>query len=101
MNKEKEEGVQGYGEGGFDYTPPTIETPAKYNKSSSAMVRLVFKLSGGLVKNEAQASIVMLGFAVVIIIISLFVLFGGSGRPSPTPADQMIEIAGPEGELLN
>lgn len=38
--------------------------------------------SGGLIKNEHQANWVLLGLVVVIIIISIFLIFGG-GEVSP------------------
>jgi len=43
------------------------------------MVRWVIKYSGGIIKDEKQASFVLLGFIVVAIIVSLFLLFGGNG----------------------
>ena len=43
------------------------------------VVRWTMKLSGGLIKNEKQASYVLLGFVVVAIIISLFLFFAEEG----------------------
>lgn len=42
------------------------------------MVRWVIKYSGGIIKDEKQASFVLLMFAIAVIIISLFFFFGGN-----------------------
>ena len=42
------------------------------------IVQLVMKISGGAIKDERQAGYVLLGFVVVAIIISLFLVLGGS-----------------------
>ena len=39
--------------------------------------------SGGIIKDEAQASYVLLGLVIVAIIISLFLFFGGGGKVPP------------------
>ncbi|MDI6603089.1 MAG: hypothetical protein QME57_03170 [Patescibacteria group bacterium] len=41
------------------------------------IVQWLIKYSGGLIKNEKQATYVLLGFVVLAIIVSLFLLFGG------------------------
>ncbi|MBU6431576.1 MAG: hypothetical protein KGJ58_04585, partial [Patescibacteria group bacterium] len=41
------------------------------------IIQWVIKYSGGYVKDKKQASFVLLGFAVVAIIVSLFLIFGG------------------------
>ncbi|MCX6731430.1 MAG: hypothetical protein NTX55_00335 [Candidatus Parcubacteria bacterium] len=46
---------------------------------------LLVKYSGGLIKDETQASYVILGFVVVAIIISLFLVFGGGGTQKSAP----------------
>ena len=43
------------------------------------MVKLVMKLSGGAVKEQRQAEYVLLGFTILTIIISFFLLFGFPG----------------------
>ncbi len=48
------------------------------NKSPT-MVRWVLKT--GIVKDEKQANIVLLGIAVVFFVITLFVIFSGPGKP--------------------
>lgn len=50
--------------------------------NTPGVVRWVIKYSGGLVKDGNQASYVLIGFVVVAIIISLFLIFGGSGTPA-------------------
>jgi len=47
---------------------------------------LIVRYSGGLIKDETQASYVILGLVVVAIIISLFLFFGGSKTPENIPA---------------
>jgi len=42
------------------------------------MVQWTIKYSGGLIKNEKQASCVLIGFVIVAIVISLVLIFGGS-----------------------
>ncbi len=56
------------------------------------------KISHGLIKNEKQAQYTLLGFALITIIVSLFLFFGAIYSPSPPPADQIINVAGPEGK---
>jgi hypothetical protein len=46
------------------------------------------KYSGGLIKDETQASYVIIGLVVVAIIVSLFLFFGG-GRPKPSSKEQI------------
>ena len=62
------------------------------------IVQWVIKYSGGTVKDERQANYFLIGFVVVVIIISLFLIFGAVRSPSPPPADQIINVAGPEGK---
>ncbi len=51
---------------------------------SPKIIRLAIKLSGGLVKDEKQASYVLIGFVVAAIVIFLIVIFsGGSSQPTP------------------
>ena len=46
------------------------------------VVQWAIKYSGGLVKNEKQANYVLIGFAALAIIISLFLFFGGGSGKS-------------------
>jgi len=54
-------------------------TPAKY--------KTIIKISGGLIKNEAQASVFLLIFSVLAIIVSLFLFFGIDGGAPNAPAE--------------
>ena len=51
---------------------PLTETPK--------MIGWVIKHSGGIVKNEEQASYALLGFAALAIAVSLFLFFAGRGE---------------------
>jgi hypothetical protein len=44
---------------------------------TSRMAQWVMKISGGVIKEEQQAEYVLLGFALIVIIVSLFLVFGG------------------------
>jgi len=55
------------------------QRPRSFQTTTSKIVGWVIKYSGGLVKGEKQANYVLLGFIVVAIIISLFLLFGNNG----------------------
>lgn len=54
------------------------------------IVRWVIKYSGGYVKDEKQAQYVLLGLVVVMIIISLFLVLGGS-EEKLTPEEQRFQ----------
>jgi hypothetical protein len=43
------------------------------------ITRWLIKYSGGLIKNERQASYVILGFIILTIVISIFLFSGGGG----------------------
>lgn len=64
---------------------PAPETPK--------IILWVIKYSGGYIKNEKQASYALLVFAVLAIIISLFLFFGGSNKGPLYEED----IMGPNG----
>lgn len=50
------------------------------------MVRFIMKYSGGYVKDEKQANYVLIGFVVLAVIISSFLIFSGGGGPNiPLP----------------
>ncbi len=66
-----------------------------YNETSTPkMVQLVMKLSGGAIKEQKQAEYVLLGFAILAIIISLFLFFGNPFADKPTLIPAM-PAAGP------
>ncbi len=47
------------------------------------IVEWVIKYSGGYVKDEKQASYVLIGFVVLAIVVSLFMLFSGGSSSKP------------------
>ena len=49
-----------------------------FHTEKPKIIQWVIKYSAGLVKDENQANYVLLGFAMVAIIISLFLFFGGN-----------------------
>lgn len=53
------------------------------NPKESAFVRLVMKLSGGLVTEEKQANYILLGFAILAIIISILLFSGVNIKRGP------------------
>lgn len=54
----------------------------RYAPDAGFFVRLVMKLSGGRIENSRQASLVLLGTAIGIFVISVLVFFFSfSGRP--------------------
>lgn len=55
------------------------EPRAVVQTKTPAMVKLVIKLSGGLVKDSTQANYVLIGFAIVVFTISFFLFLGGGG----------------------
>ena len=57
-----------------------FQRPARsFQTPTSKIVEWVIKYSGGYIKDEKQASYALLGFVVVVITISLFLVFGGGG----------------------
>jgi hypothetical protein len=48
------------------------------------IVQLVIKWSGGAIKEERQAEYVLLGFVIVAIIVSLFLILGGGTSKNDT-----------------
>ena len=50
-----------------------------FNSENPKIIKWVIKYSGGYIKDEKQASYVLIGFVAVAIIISLFFLFSGGG----------------------
>lgn len=57
-------------------------TPHSYYSRTPKIIQWVIKYSGGRVKDENQANYVLLGFVVMAIIVSLFLIFGIGGRSS-------------------
>ena len=54
---------------------------------NSKMARWIMKISGGIIKEEQQAEYVLLGFAVLAIIISLFLVFSGNNQQNKINID--------------
>jgi len=50
-----------------------------YYSDTPKIIQLVMKYSGGYIKDEKQASYVLVGFVAVAIIISLIIIFSGGG----------------------
>ena len=63
----------------FQRTRQSFQTPMP------KIVGWVIKYSGGYIKNEKQANYVLIGFVVLVIIISLFLFFGDYNSQSLTP----------------
>lgn len=53
------------------------------------------KYSGGLIKDENQASYVIIGLVVVAIIISLFLFFGGGRGSESPPKEEIFRVTPP------
>ena len=49
-----------------------------FQTKTPKMVQWVINHSGGRVKDERQANCVLLGFVVVMVVITLFLIFGGN-----------------------
>ena len=56
------------------------------------MVRIVMKLSGGAIKEQKQAEYILLGFAVVIFAVSLYLFFGDNLKKSANDGRSLQEI---------
>jgi hypothetical protein len=74
----------------YNNEPPKIvfegeqfQRPQSFQTPTPKIVQLVIKYSGGAIKDEQQASYVLIGFVVLAIIVSLFLFFGGSGQELP------------------
>lgn len=56
--------------------PEIPRAPASQEfQNESSLVRMVMRLSGGRIRNAKQANYVLLGFATILIVTSLFVSF--------------------------
>jgi len=71
---------------------PQVAVPRK--GWGEKLAGFLVKYSGGLIKDENQASYVILGFVVAAIIISLFLFFGGGqkvGKAGKTPIPNSLQ----------
>jgi hypothetical protein len=74
------------------------QTNSSVSSNTPKMICWVIDYSGGLVKDERGASYVLFGVAIVFIIISLFLVFGGEETKSDyTP----VPVTGMEFEDVN
>ncbi len=64
-------------------TPYQQPSRSVFSPETPAMIQWVMKYSGGLIKDEKQASYVLIGFVAVAIVVSLFLIFGGNRVPAP------------------
>jgi len=80
-------------------------SPNPYISSTTPkIIRWLIKYSGGLIKNERQATYLLLGFIVFIVVISLFLIFsrGGESKREKTfapPAEAPVEEVIPPAEF--
>lgn len=54
------------------------------------VTQLVIKYSGGYIQGEKQASYILVGFVVVAIAVSLFLIFGGKGSSDADVQEQKL-----------
>ena len=66
-----------------------------FASSKPTITQWLVKNSDGLLKNEQQAQYILVGFAVCALLASLYILFDVTRSPSPPPADEIINVAGP------
>ncbi len=55
------------------------------------IIQWTIKYSGGLVKDEKQASYVLIGFVAVAVIIALVLIFSFGGEQATPPVEQYID----------
>ncbi|OHA01753.1 MAG: hypothetical protein A3C11_00140 [Candidatus Sungbacteria bacterium RIFCSPHIGHO2_02_FULL_49_12] len=79
---------------GVKYTDETGWRAMRYyhEPMSPRIIQWTMKYSGGLITNERQANYVLIGFAVLAIIVSLYLFFGGSSSVK-TPPKYLEDIA--------
>ena len=66
---------------------------SSYLPGTPKIIQWIIKYSGGLVRDEKQASYVLIGFvALAIAVVIIFMVSGGSNQPTPgtIPADQFV-----------
>jgi len=71
-----------------------------FQTSTPKIVRWVIKYSGGIINDEKQANYFLIGFVVVAVIISLFLLFGGENNRISSPDSDLINSPQPLGEYI-
>jgi hypothetical protein len=67
-----------------------------HNPNTPKLIQLVIKYSGGLIKDDKQASYVLIGFVLVAIVFSFLLIFGGRDEVNFNPEDYPYGIVSPE-----
>lgn len=74
--------------GGFETNDTSVKfqeyRAKRYYPETPKIVQWVMKYFGGFIKDEKQANYVLLGFVVVAIVISLFLIFSGGSTKLPS-----------------
>lgn len=65
-----------------------FQRPRFFQTTTPKIIELVIKYSGGYIKDEKQASYVLVGFVAATIIISLLLIFAG-GSESSVPSGEL------------
>ncbi|MDP3778922.1 MAG: hypothetical protein Q8R30_02640 [bacterium] len=69
--------------------PQETRVDRSYDHGTSPIIQWVIKYSGGLVKDEKQAGYALIGFAVLAIVVTLVVIFGGGNARRPLSPDDL------------
>jgi hypothetical protein len=75
---------------------PTVASAPAPTSDLSFMVRLVMKLSGGIIKTRKSAEYVLLFLTIIFFVLSFFISFGSSFFSKKAPA----QIVSPKGAVL-
>lgn len=73
-----------------------FQRPRSFQATTPKMVEWIIRYSGGAIKDEKQANYVLIGFVVVAIVISIFLVFGGGGSKAKFEAPPGQKIIYPE-----
>jgi hypothetical protein len=78
--------------------PPRQSVPVFAPYGTSRMARMLMRASGGLIRSDRNASLVMIGFVVLASAISLYIVFvrGNSGEISGTSFSPLEGYGGKE-----
>lgn len=93
MNQEQEKNNNGIDLSDFSndsdvkFSEQRPQTPS-YLPGTSKIVQWVIKYSGRLIKDEKQAGYVLIGFVALAIVVTLFLIFGGS-KENLTPKEKL------------
>ncbi len=75
--------LSGMFKGGSVRSPREFDIEQPSYSGTPKIIGWTMKLSGGLIKNKNQAQYALLGFVIVAIIVSLFLIFGGGETKLP------------------